>query len=428
MSYPFVAIPTQAKIKSLAVLPALGILLASYSPALAADVAPDTTAAPAAWMDTIKFSGHLDGGISFNPADKTGSENFGDLTNDKTNQVMLNQFMATVERPIDSKATGYDFGFRLQGMFGADSRYTHGFNELNHLIDDRNQLDVVEASVSAHLPVWTEGGVDLKVGQFPTPMGAEVIDATGNYLYSHSYIYNFGIPLKQTGALATLHVNSLLDLYAGVDTGVNAFIGNGGWNNDALKEQFGFGLNMLDGNLTVLGFTHIGAENPASAGFSRYALRYLNDITTTWKVNDNLTLINDANYISDEGLGAIGYGMAQYAVYALNDKLSLVGRAEIWRDNSGAFVSAVPGNFDYVNAEEGLPATVITAPRTTYGELTVGLNYKPEVPKAIEGFVIRPELRVDHSLNGTHPFDIGSAGTGKDGTSFTPAVDVVIPF
>lgn len=414
---------TFARILAIGFVPAL---LSVAVPVLADDAA--APAAPAAWADTLKFSGHIEGGITSNPAARSGSENLGNLFNDKNNQVTLNQLMATVERPIDPKSSTVDVGFRLQGIFGTDARMTHGFAEFDHLVRGRHQFDIVEASASVHLPVITEGGLDVKVGQFPTPMGAEVIDATGNYLYSHSYIYNYGIPLKQTGVLATLHVNSVLDLYGGLDTGVNAFVTRNGYNNDMLKGQFGFGLNLLDGNLTILGFSHIGAENPQSLGYSHSALRYLNDITTIWKVNDDLTLINDANYIADEGLGAIGYGMAQYAVYNLNEQLALVGRAEVWRDNSGAYVAAFPGDFDYVNAERGLPSTSITAPRTTYGALTLGLNYKPPVPKAIEGLVIRPELRVDHSLNGTHPFNIGSAGTGKDGTAFMPAVDVVMPF
>jgi len=391
-------------------------------------VAGSASAQDGAWSDTLKFSGHVEGGITGNTAVKTGANNLGNLFNDKANQPMLNQVMATFERPMDNKSADYDIGFKLQGIFGTDARMTHGFAEFDHLFRGRNQADIVEASISAHLPVLTEGGLDLKVGQFPTPMGAEVIDATGNYLYSHSYIYNFGIPLKQTGFLVTAHVNSMLDLYAGLDTGVNAFVGPGGYNNDLVKGQFGFGLNLLDGSLTVLGFSHIGAENPNILGFPRSALRYLNDITTTWKVNDDLTLINDMNYIADEGLGGIGYGDAQYAVYTLNDHVSLVGRAEIWRDNKGSFVAGFPGQFDYINAERGLPATTIAAPATTYGSLTFGVNYKPDMPKMFDGFVIRPELRVDHSLNGTKPFNIGSGGTGEDSTSFTPAVDFVLPF
>ena len=91
------------------------------------------------------------------------------------------------------------------------------------------------------------------------------------------------------------------------------------------------------------------------------ALRFLNDVTATWKVTDALTLITDVNYIHDDGFNTSGYGVAQYAVYKVTDWLSVVGRAEVWRDNgfnsglthTGFFVGGFPGNFDFVNAEYG---------------------------------------------------------------------------
>lgn len=396
-------------------------------PAPAASTAVVVPVAPAAWADSVKISGHVEGGVTFNPRETAGADNLGALFEDKANQVVLNQAMITAQRAIDPASAAFDFGFTLQGMFGTDARYTHGFNEADHLFRGRDQVDIVEASVSAHLPVLSdlfEHGVDVKIGQFPSPMGAEVIDATGNYLYSHSYIFNFGVPYKNTGALATGHVNSILDLFAGLDTGVNAWVGSKGYNNDLVKGQFGFGLNLLEGNLTVLGFSHIGAENPANlVGVPRNALRYLNDITATYKVNPDLTLTTDVNYIADDGLGAIGYGVAQYAVYALNEKISLIARAEVWRDNSGAFVASFPGNFDFVNAERGLPSTAVGGGRTTYGAITLGANFKPDVPKPLEGLVIRPEFRVDDALNGTRPFN-----NGRDHVSVTPAVDFVFSF
>jgi hypothetical protein len=311
-------------------------------------------------------------------------------------------------------------------MYGSDARFTHSFNLFDRVTNNRNQFDIVEANGLVHAPLLTEGGIDLKLGVFPSPMSAEVIDAAGNALYSHSYIFNFGVPFKHTGGLATIHLTPMIDLYAGVDTGVNAWLGRKGDNNSTGAGQGGIGLNLMGGNLTIVALTHIGPENPRGiAGVQANSdLRYLNDIVTTWKASDALTLTTDLNYIRDDGLHAIGYGGAQYAVYKLNDQFSLVGRGEVWRDNNGAFVAAVPGSLDFVNAQRGLlPATTISGGRTTYGALTFGVNYKPEVPKAIEGFVIRPEIRYDSSLNGTKPFN-----AGKSDHQVTLAADVILPF
>jgi hypothetical protein len=38
------------------------------------------------------------------------------------------------------------------------------------------------------------------------------IDPTTNYLYSHSYIFNFGIPFVHTGIMSVSHVDPLVDI------------------------------------------------------------------------------------------------------------------------------------------------------------------------------------------------------------------------
>lgn len=105
----------------------------------------------------------------------------------------------------------------------------------------------------------------------------------------------------------------------------------------------------------------------------------------------------------------------------MNDRLDLVVRGEVWRDQQGFFVAAFPGNKDFVNIQRGFPAQSISGGRTTYGALTFGVNYKPALLPALEGMVVRPEVRYDRSLNDTDPFD-GS----KD--QFTFGADVIIPF
>jgi hypothetical protein len=407
---------------------------ASTPPELSQAQPEPTNPAPAAWADTLKLSGHLEAGITGNVDDPHNQRNLGRLFDDHSNRSVLNQLMLTAERPLDPKATGWDFGFKTQIMYGSDARFTHLFNQLDRVIHDTNQFDIVEAYGSIHIPGIGEGGLDAKLGQFVSPMGAESIDASQNSLYSRSYIFNFGVPAKHTGVLTTTHLTGIVDLYAGIDTGVNAWVGEKGMNNDAFpKGQVGFGLNLLGGNLTVLALGHIGPENPEGAMTStgapirvNSALRYVNDITVVWKASDALTLTTDLNYIHDDGLHASGGGVAQYAAYSANDWLTVIGRGEIWRDDNGAFVASFQTPVDFANSERGLstlPGHVVGGGKTTYGALTLGLNLKPPVPKSFDGFVIRPEIRYDQSLNGTHPFN-----DSKMDHQLTVAADFVLPF
>ena len=225
-------------------------------------------------------------------------------------------------------------------MYGSDARYTHYLGEGDYWINELNQITPVEAWAAAHLPWLFKGGIDVKAGQWVTLEGAETIDPTTNYLYSHSYIFNFGIPFVDTGVLTIWHVDPLVDIYAGVVSGVNTTFGERNVAHPGFEG--GIGLNLLDGNLTILATTHFGPENPntpigiaACGGCDpNNTLRFLNDITATWKINDSWTLITDLNDIHDDGgVQPSGYGGAQYVVYTVNEWLKAVGRVEVWRDN-----------------------------------------------------------------------------------------------
>jgi hypothetical protein len=411
----------------------------AQTPAAAPAAAAPATAAPAAtekawapptslsdWASSIAFSGQIEAGIAGNPQSPNNGVNYGQLFTDKANHPILNQLTLTLERDIDPKATDYDFGFKLQAMYGSDARIIHSVGVFDHLIHDRNQLDVVEADITAHTPWLFEGGIDLKGGIYPTPLGFEVIDPKGNPFYSHSYIFNYGLPLKHLGLLSTSHVSSMVDLYLGIDTGTNVTIFDGD-NNRRPGGIFGFGLNLLDGKITVLALSHVGPENSKrNTPFANSAMRYFNDALITYKHSDALSFTTEFNYIKDDGFRAEGYGAAQYVSYSLTDTLTLNGRAEIWRDNNNFFVSTPANNLDFVNLERGYsPANFYTATGpTTYSEFTVGVTYKPaDMPKPIANLMIRPEFRYDRSLSGSKPYD-----GGKDKGSVTLSADVILGF
>ena len=402
--------------------PRIGLTLAAGALVLAPALAQAEDAKPpATWMEGITFGLQLEAGVTANT--KKTSNNFGQLFTDKPNTVLLNQVLFTVGRTIDPKETGWDVGFKLQLLGGTDARYTHFLGEFDRSLSGRYQFDVVEANVTVHAPVLTAGGIDAKVGQYATPIGYETIDPVTNPFYSHSYIFNFGIPLKHTGALAILHATDMIDLYAGLDTGVNTSIGNTGDNNKSIGGIAGAQLTLLDGKLTVLALSHIGAESASllvpNAG--KY-MRYLNDIAITWKATDALTFVTELNYIRDDFAKADGGGIAQYVAYGLTDTLTLNARAEAWADSKNFFVAAFPGNQDFTNAQFGKPSGAFSAPKGgTYGALTLGTTYKPPMPSAFTGLLIRPEVRYDRSLSG-----VGAFSGKKD--AITLASDIVLTF
>jgi hypothetical protein len=368
----------------------------------------------------FKISGWIDSGVTFNPNSPRDNQNFGRLFDDRANEPLLNQAVINFERALAPQPGEFDWGFKLQFMYGSDARFIHSLGLFDRTVHEILQPDLVEAYLNLHFPVITEGGLDLKLGKFVTLEGAETIDPRTNVFYSHTYIFNFGIPFNHTGALATFHTNKWIDLYGGLTRGVNTSIDD---NNDSLAFDGGIGLNLLDGKLTALATTHIGPETVND----NHDKRYLNDITITAKPTKNFTSITDLNYIYDEAADATGYGVAQYFIYASNDLLSISVRGEIWRDADGFYVVSFAENDDAVDGLRGGSVTLdprtVGGGKTTYGAITLGLNIKPTVPKPATSLVIRPELRFDRALTGARPFN-----DSNDRNQFTAGIDVIIGF
>ena len=402
---------------------------ATPAPATPTPATPTTVSIPAlfspAWFGGVTYAAQAEGGVSFNPQRPADGLNTGQLTTDHANQAQLNQLLLTVSRATDPKATGYDVGFAFQAMYGSDVRFYHFVDELDRTITSRYQLGIIQANVAAHLPWLTPGGIDVKAGEFPTPLGYETIDPSSTPFYSHSYIFDYGLPFLNTGLLGTAHANGTVDLWGGVVSGNQTTLGaNTGDDNGAPAGVFGIGLNnLLGGKLTVLALSQVGAENPSRLDpGANGALRYYNDLVITYKPTDKLTFTTEANYVRDDDARAEGYGAAQYVSYALSGQVTLNARAEVWRDNSGFYVARYPGNLDAIDALEGRPSTTAALPPTTYGEVTLGLTYKPALPTPL-ALQIRPELRYDQSLAASHPFD----GL-RDRGYFTASVDAVLGF
>ena len=298
-------------------------------------------------------------------------------------------------------------------------------------------MAIVEAYGNLHFPILTSGGVDLKLGQFASPQSVETIYPTGNAFYSHSYIFNFGVPFQHLGGVATVHVNQYLDVYGGVTRGAN--VGLLDDPNGVPSGLAGFTVTLLSGKIVLAANTAIGPENPdvyhllpvlkgnGSVGTidTRSALRYYNNVNLTWKITDAFTSLTDTDYLQDDGLHAQAYGVSQTFTYQVSKYLTAAVRSEIFRDDDNAFVLQFAANDDYDNSERGIlnnldPRTV-SAPSTagtTYTEVTFGVQIKP-----FDHLLIRPELRYDQVISGSGP--------STDSTQhhqFTGGIDFVVPF
>ena len=150
----------------------------------------------------FKISGWIDSGITGNFASPADNQNFGRFFDDRVNEPLLNQAVINLERALAPQPGEFDWGFKLQFMYGSDARFIHSLGLFSDTLGTSTlQPDLSEAYLNLHFPVISEGGLDLKLGKFVTLEGVETIDPRTNFFYSHTYIFNFGIPFNHTGAL-----------------------------------------------------------------------------------------------------------------------------------------------------------------------------------------------------------------------------------
>jgi Putative beta-barrel porin-2, OmpL-like. bbp2 len=411
-------------------------------------LADDQPASPAhlVWNDPIfggiQFSGHVEGSATVETGNPANNINFGQGFNDRANTVRVNQIMINVEHDLDPKATGFDYGFKFTGMYGTDARYTHFFNEFDRVTHSPYQWDVVELDALLHAPLPKTGGIDMHIGQYPTPIGYEVIDATVNPLYSHSYQFLYSLPFKHTGILTTTHLSDTIDLWLGWDTGVNDSIGANGINNSSVgKGIIGFGLNgLLDGKLTILALAHLGPESPYTQGAAstvpdpnRYARQFY-DTLITYKISDALTFVSELNWVKDDLAHADAQSATAYLEYKKSDQWSFNGRAEVYRDNQGFFVTTPETSLDVINGERGFPVVGANYNfgKATYSEFTVNAVWSPPVtlPGTL-GLTIRPEARLDYASGGnggTKIYNMNANGVGTSNMQGTFSVDAILSF
>lgn len=390
--------------------------------------------------------------------------NFGQLYTDHANEPELNQLLFTITKPVDPKATGYAFGFTAQGLYGSDMRFNHflGLGAFG-MANDRNQIGVTQAFVAGHLPWFTKGGVDVKVGLFTSPQGYETLDPSTSPFYSHSYTYNYAVTFNHLGILTTTHINDTLDFYLGVDTGNQTTFGSSGVqvgtavvhdNGDPNGQPagfVGFGLNgLLNNKLTVLALSHIGPEQAPGAvdafGVPAFGdpygyktdLRYYNDVVFTYKINDDWTAVLEGNYTHDDfGYGpALGgpadyYSGVGYLSYTFGKIYTLNLRGEVARDTKNFFVSTPTVNDGIALTEEGFPGTSVggaLGSGTTYGSVTAGITIKPDVPKPLATVMLRPEVRYDTVIDGAPAYGGNSIGGFKKTDQFTFGGDLIVGF
>jgi hypothetical protein len=355
------------------------------------------------------FAGFIAVGGAYNVDNPTSRMN-GPMTFNDREDIGVNQLYLSLGRDADTGGCGWDFGGRVDVLYGTDYIFTQsagletkddGDNALNGVTSNKRWFNQYGLALPQAYGEVAYNNVSLKVGHFYTIMGYEVVAATGNFFYSHAYTMQYGEPFTHTGGLVTASAGQMTG-YAGV---VN------GWDKtDAVSDKMAFlsGATYTDAcDRYSLTATFIaGEEDGIAAAAITPTPRYLASLVFVYNVNCKVQSVMQCDMgwqedVFGPGVDAEWYGFNSYLFYTLNDCWKVGMRSEWFRDDDGARLSAAPiragGPGGIVGMLPGGPSDLAG----NYYQVTLGANYTPR-----ENIMIRPEVRWDWS-DGTvaAPFD-----------------------
>ncbi|MGH9547681.1 MAG: porin [Terriglobales bacterium] len=178
-------------------------------------------------------------------------------------------------------------------------------------------------------------GLQINVGKFVTPAGAEVIETKDNWDYSRGLLFTLAIPYFHFGASAKYAFNPKFALTGYLVNGWNNSVDNNSGKTTGFSaawtpnSKFGLVQNYLVGP----------EQNDENKDF-----RHLFDTVVTYSPNSKLSLMANYDYGQDHlpsGIPSVSSasvhwsGIAGYIKYAPNDKWALATRGEYFSDNGG---------------------------------------------------------------------------------------------
>jgi Putative beta-barrel porin-2, OmpL-like. bbp2 len=288
--------------------------------------------------------------------------------NDRSSEFQLNQLNLFLKKAVDQESSAWNFGGRMDLMFGTDSRFTQANGWDKNLISENNHRLYYLAIPQAYLEVFAPlgNGVTAKIGHFYTIIGQEVVTAPNNFFYSHSYTMQYGEPFTHTGVLLSYALNNNFTLNAGPVAGWDNFnenfstwnfLGGLSWTNDDATDAVSW--SVISGDVA----------NSTSKNKTMYSLVVSHSFTNQLQY----VFQHDFGYqqqAAATGNDAYWYGINQYMFYDFTSTISGGIRGEWFRDNNGTRLNI------------GTPGS--------YFALTGGVNWKPK-----DWFTLRPEVRYD---------------------------------
>ncbi len=210
-------------------------------------------------------------------------------------------------------------------------------------------------------------GLQINVGKFVTPAGAEVIETKDNWNYTRGILFAWAIPYTHTGISAKYVFNSKVALTGYLVNGWNNSSETNTTNGNSGKTT-GFSLALTPSSkFGIIENYLVGPETLNDN--SNY--RHLSDTVVTFNPTAKLSLMANYDYGHDRpgGVPVWWSGIAGYIKYAPNDKWAFATRGEWFNDHDG---------FE-TGAAQHLSEVTFTLQRMLAGKLMSRLEFRRDM-------------------------------------------------
>lgn len=307
------------------------------------------------------ISGFVDTYYGFNSNHPAGRQNGLRNFDVNTNQFGLNMLEVVADRSVDNTNR---LGYHVALAFG------QAINLVNSTTGETGFDQYLKEGYLEYMaPIGK--GLQINVGKFVTPAGAEVIESKDNWNYSRSLLFSWAIPYFHFGASAKYAFNSKF--------AVTGYVMNG-WNNSIdnnTAKTAGFSAAWTPNAKFSVIETYIGGPEQNN---DNKDWRHLTDTVVTYNPNAKWNFIANYDYghediNPDQELSfkvATWSGLAGYVKYTPNDRWAFALRGEYFNDNEGWTTGT----------KQGLSEGTATVQRTFAGKLTARLEFRRDMTGA----------------------------------------------
>ncbi len=326
----------------------------------------------------INISGWLDMDYTYRSTGR-GENNVAPVMNRFGDEFLLREMGLFISKPLDPKE--WSWGFNIIYFGGSDASFIQPTAGWPAQTNPRFGQDFTDLNLTAHLPILTEGGVDLKAGRQTTVLGPMGALSWQRPFTSSDYAWYTLEEGRYTGVSANWIINKQLSWYNGIEIGGwGVFFDNPVHGSDYIT-QIVYWLDK-DAKKTKMWTTVLTGPTGhfMNGNTTTYELGLLHNWSKyVYQIIDTQMCWSKAGVFSppDPTYRQRAYDVYTYVGFHLTPTWDLTWRAEWYKDVDGRMY---PGGFG--------------KPHTNYYETTMGLNYHPT-----RWVQFRPEIRYDYATN-----------------------------